>query len=70
MKRGQVIKKLMDEAKRQGRSFQQVELAKHTGLIVGSVRSTLSRSSGEVPEGTARAFWDQFASELGKGWWR
>ena len=70
MKRGQVIKKLKDEAKRQGKAFQQIELTRHTGVIVGSVRSTISRSSSEVPEGTAHAFWDQFISELGKGWWR
>jgi len=24
----------------------------------------------EVPDGTARAFFDQFADEFGKGWWR
>ena len=70
MKRKQVIKKLQDAAKRQGKAFSVVELSRHTGIIVGSIRSTLSRSSGEIPEGTARAFWNQFESELGKGWWR
>ena len=70
VKRGQVIRKVRDEAKRQGKAFQQIELSRHTGIIVGSVRSTISRSSGEVAEGTAHAFWDQFVGELGKGWWR
>jgi len=69
MKRGDVIKKVQREAKRQGRSFEVVELTNHTGLVVDGFRSTLGRH-GEIPEGTARAFFKQFEVVLGKGWWR
>jgi hypothetical protein len=70
MKKGEVLKKLKAEAKRQGKTFRIIELARHTGVIVGSVRSTISRSSSDVADVVAHAFWDQFADELGKGWWR
>ena len=47
------------------------EMSRHTGIIVGSIRSTLSRSSHDFPDRSAHDFWDQFADELGgKGWWR
>jgi hypothetical protein len=70
VKKREVLQRLKAEAKRQGKAYRTVELARHTGVIVGSVRSTISRSSSEVPDGTAHACWDQFAVELGKGWWR
>lgn len=71
MKRDKVIKKLKDEARRQGKSFQIVELKKHTGIVIGTIRSVLSRSSSDFPDQSAHAFWDQFADELGgKGWRR
>lgn len=69
MKRTAVIKKIKAEAKRQGRSFEMVELSNHTGVIVGNTRSTLGRHN-EIDDVTARKFFDQFASEFGKGWWR
>ena len=69
MKRRAVLKMLQQEAKRQGLLFCLDELTNHTGVTVGGVRSTLARHS-EVPDSTARAFFDQFSSELGKGWWR
>lgn len=69
MKRGDVIRKIQAEAKRQGLSFYTEELKKHTALTVGDFRSTIGRHN-EVPEGTARAYWKQFEVVLGKGWWR
>lgn len=69
MKRTAVIKKLKAEAKRQGKTFEVVELTRHTGIVVGGKRSTLGRHS-EVDEVTAGKFFDQFAEVLGKGWWR
>lgn len=69
MKRTAVLKKLKDEAKRQGVTFEVVEQTRHTGVIVGSTRSLLKRHR-EIDDTTARKFFDQFASELGKGWWR
>jgi hypothetical protein len=69
MKRKAVIRKIKDEAKRRGLSFSTVELGRHTGIIVDGFRSTLARHR-EIPEPTARAFFDQFADQFGKGWWR
>lgn len=69
MKRGDVIKKIQREARRQGLPFEVVELSRHTGIVVDGFRSTLGRHN-EVPDGTARAFWKQFEGVLGKGWWR
>jgi len=45
------------------------ELTNHTAFHVGGHRSTLKRHT-EIDETTARAFWDQFADVLGRGWWR
>lgn len=69
MRREQVIKKLRKAAKAAGLAFEVVELTNHTGIIVGSTRSTLKRHS-EIDEVTVGRFFDQYAAELGKGWWR
>lgn len=69
VKRSAVLKKIKDEAKRQGLPFETRELSRHTGVIVGSTRSTLGRHR-EVDDHTARKFFEQFAAEFGKGWWR
>jgi hypothetical protein len=45
------------------------ELTRLTAFHVDGHRSTLGRHT-EIDETTARAFWDQFATALGKGWWR
>ena len=69
MNRRQVIKKITDEAKRQGLDFEVVELTRHTGIVVDGFRSTVGRHA-EVPEQAARSLWKQFEDTLGKGWWR
>ncbi|MBN9608486.1 MAG: ribonuclease PH [Actinobacteria bacterium 69-20] len=69
MKRAAVIRRLRAEARRQGLEFAVTELANHTGITVGSVRSTLKRHR-EIDDVTARRFFEQFAGVLGKGWWR
>lgn len=69
MKRTAVMKKLKQAAKAAGKEFSVSELRNHTGVTVGSTRSTLGRHS-EIDDVTARKFFDQFAKELGKGWWR
>lgn len=69
MKRRQVIQRVAREAKRQGLDFSVNELTNHTALVVDGLRSTIGRHA-EIPDGTARAFWKQFESVLGKGWWR
>lgn len=63
------MKRLKDEAKRRGVSYEEYELTNHTGIRVGTKASTLPRHA-EIDEVTARKFFDQFAEVLGKGWWR
>ncbi|MDR0847692.1 MAG: ribonuclease PH [Propionibacteriaceae bacterium] len=69
MKRKAVIDRLREEARRRGFVFETEELTNHTAFYVGGHRSTLKRHT-EIDEITAKAFWDQFASVFGKGWWR
>ena len=69
MKRTAVLKKIKAEAKRQGKTYETVELSRHTGVIVDGFRSTLKRHN-EIDDVTAGKFFDQFAQVLGKGWWR
>lgn len=69
MKRKAVIKKIKDEAKRQDKDFEIVELTNHTGVVVDGKRSTIGRHN-EIDEVTVGKFFDQFAEVLGKGWWR
>jgi len=69
VKRGEVIKKLKAEAKRRGLDFETYELTNHTGIRIGDTASTLARHS-EIDDLTARKFFDQYANEFGKGWWR
>jgi len=69
VKRTEVLKRLSKEAKKNGSEYSEVERTRHTGVIIGSVRSTLGRHA-EVDDVTARLFFDQFAAVLGKGWWR
>lgn len=64
-----MLKKLKAEAKRQSKAFEVEELTNHTGVRVGAKRSTLKRHN-EIDDTTAGKFFDQFADELGKGWWR
>ena len=69
MKRRGVLKRLKAQAKATGKSYVEQELTNHTGVIIGETRSTLGRHA-EIDDVTARKFFDQFANEFGKGWWR
>jgi len=69
VKRQAVLKRIKIAARRAGLDHREVELTNHTGVIVGSTRSTIGRHT-EIADGTARAFFKQFEQELGKGWWR
>jgi hypothetical protein len=69
MKRKAVLKKVRDQARRTGLDYSEAELTNHTGVTVGGTRSTLGRHN-EIDDLTAKKFFDQFAAEFGKGWWR
>lgn len=69
MKRTAAIKKLRAEAKRRGLEFEEIALTRHDAYRVGNTTRTLGRHR-EIDDVTARKFFDQYAEELGKGWWR
>ena len=69
MKRYAVIKKLRNEARRQGLEFEEIALTKHDAYRVGNTTRTLGRHR-EIDDLAVRKFFDQFQTELGKGWWR
>ncbi|OFQ45261.1 ribonuclease PH [Corynebacterium sp. HMSC076D02] len=69
MKRNAVIKKLKAEAKRRGLEFEEIALSRHDAYRVGSTTRTLGRYR-EIDDVTVKKFFDQYAQELGKGWWR
>lgn len=69
MKRTQVIKTIRQAAKAKGLSFEEVELKRHTGIIVDGFRSTIGRHN-EVDEITVVKFYKQFENVLGEGWWK
>lgn len=64
-----MIKKLRAEAKRRGLEFEEIALTRHDAYRVGNTTRTLGRHR-EIDDVTARKFFDQYAEELGKGWWR
>jgi hypothetical protein len=64
-----VLKRLKKQARASGLSYAEYELNNHTGVRIGGTASTLSRHA-EIDDLTAKKFWDQFASEFGRGWWR
>lgn len=69
MKRRKVIQKLKREALERGLEFEVTELTNHTAYRVGKTSRTLGRHN-EIPELTVIKFYQQFANELGKGWWK
>ena len=69
MKRTVLLKKIAKAAKTAGVEFSMQELTNHTGLTVGTVRTTIGRHS-EISEGTTEALYRQLQPALGKGWWR
>jgi hypothetical protein len=68
-KRRDVIKKIRQGAKRAGVEVSFPELTNHTGIICGSVKTTIGRHT-EVPDLFAETIYRQLEPALGKGWWR
>ncbi|MCL2482600.1 MAG: ribonuclease PH [Propionibacteriaceae bacterium] len=70
MNRGDVIRKLRQAARAKGLNFQEIELTRHTAIVIGSTSRTLGRYD-PIDDVTAHKFWDQYAEVFGgKGWWR
>lgn len=70
MHRDEVIKRIKKAAKDQGLPFEQVELTRHTGISVGGLRTTVSRSSKDFPNTWAETVWKQLEAVLGERWWK
>lgn len=64
-----MLDKLKKQARQAGLDYSEYELTNHTGVKIGNTPSTLGRHN-EIDDVTAHKFWDQFAKEFGKRWWR
>jgi hypothetical protein len=69
VKRDQGIRAVRKAAKDAGLEFREVELTRHTGIVVGDFRSIIGRHS-EIDETTVKKFYKQYEQVLGKDWWR
>lgn len=69
MKRAEVIRKIRKAAKAAGVEYSQTELTEHTGITVGGVSTTVSRTTADFGW-MAEEIFKQLQPALGKGWWR
>lgn len=69
MKRGEIIRKIRKAAKAAGVTVEIDELTNHTGLTVGGVSTTVSRSTSDFGQ-MAEVIFKQLEPALGEGWWR
>jgi hypothetical protein len=69
VKRSEILARIKRRARAEGLEFEVIGLTRHDAVRVGSTTRTLGRHS-EIDDVTARKFFDQFANEFGKGWWR
>lgn len=60
---------LKQAARQAGKNFSIVERTRHTNVTIGDTTSRIGRHS-EIDDVTAKKFFNQFAIELGKDWWR
>lgn len=69
MRTAEVIKKIRNEARKQGVAFETFERTNHTGIRVGSITTTIGRHR-ETSNLMAETIYKQVEPALGKGWWR
>jgi hypothetical protein len=69
MKRGEIIRKIRKAAKDAGLEYVAEELTNHTGVVVGGVPTTVSRSTADFGW-MAETIFKQLEPALGEGWWR
>ena len=69
MRRSELIRKIRQEARRQGVAWKQVEGAKHDTFWLGSVKIPIPRHA-EIGQRTSEDILHKCEAELGKGWWR
>ena len=69
VRRAEVLRKIRDAAKAAGVEMTEQELTRHTGITVGGISTTISRSTGDFGR-MAEVIFKQLEPALGKGWWR
>jgi hypothetical protein len=69
VKRSELIRKIRQEAKRQGVAWKAVEGTKHDTFWLGSVKIPIPRHT-ETGQRTTEDILHECEAELGKGWWR
>lgn len=69
MKRRDLLKKIRQAAKAHGASYEEFEMTRHTGVVVGDTRTTVARHN-EIQDRMAVVIFKQLEQELGEGWWR
>jgi hypothetical protein len=69
VKRSELIKKIRQEAKRQGVAWKAAEGAKHDMFWLGSLKIPIPRHT-EIGQRTTEDILHECEEELGKGWWR
>lgn len=70
VRRDEIIRKIREAAAATGMHCEVMELTNYTGIIVGSSRTTLTRSSKDLAPIYAVRVWKTFEPVLGKGWWK
>ncbi len=70
MRRDEVIRRIREAAIAAGLECTVKELTNHTGISVGSCRTTLSRTSKDLGPIYAAKVWKNFEACLGQGWWK
>jgi hypothetical protein len=69
VKRAEVLRKIRAAARAAGVEMTEQELTNHTGITVGGICTTVSRSTGDFGR-MAETIFKQLEPALGKGWWR
>lgn len=69
MKTKAVIKMIREAANAAGVEFELFERKGHTGIRVGSKKTTIGRHT-ETTDDMAEKIYRQLQDELGQGWWR
>jgi hypothetical protein len=65
----EILRRIARAAKAANVTCMVVERTNHTGLIVGDVRTVVSRGAG-LTEQYAEMVYRQLEDVLGRGWWR
>jgi hypothetical protein len=69
VKRSELVRKIRQEARRQGVAWKAVEGGKHDTFWLGAIKIPIPRPA-EIGKRTSEDILHECEAELGKGWWR